>query len=362
MLVVTLGGCSSSRGADEEDPDGGIQATSGGPDEPEAPGDNESSPDEGRLDVGDPDGPGEGDECAAIRQDAELVPLPADIVLVVDNSGSMGFEAGEVQARLNDFSAQIIDSGIDVRVVLVSSYPGDGNGICIDAPLGSGACPADDDNPPTFTHVDERVGSDESWPALLGTHAQWASAIRPEAAKHVVVITDDSPDLTSGEFDAQFRALDPALEAYVHHSVVPHSDCNSAAGLGTEYIALSDLTGGVAADLCAQDFQAVFDALTTEVVGGSALACDFEIPPPPDGVDFDPDEVNVEFDDGAGNVRDIGRVDSEQACAAVQDGWFYDDPSTPSRIVVCPQTCERMQQALEGSVSIAFGCASIPAG
>ncbi|MCH9688435.1 MAG: hypothetical protein K0V04_43795 [Deltaproteobacteria bacterium] len=164
------------------------------------------------------------------------------------------------------------------------------------------------------------------------------------------------------DFDTAFQALDPSYAGYVHHSVVCHSNCQSAAGIGTNYINLSMLTQGVAADLCDQDFQAVFDVLTTEVIGGSQLACEFEIPPPPDGMDFNPDQVNLEFDDGMGGVLEIGRVDSVLDCPNVVDGWYYDDPDAPTMILMCPQTCDKLQNSASGSISIQFGCASVPAG
>ncbi|MCX4243354.1 hypothetical protein [Paraliomyxa miuraensis] len=302
------------------------------------------------------------DECAAVTVEGELVPAPADVVFVVDNSGSMGFEAMQIQAEMNGFSGQIIASGIDVHVVLISSYPGVGNGICIPPPLGGGGCPLNDDAPPVFTHVDRQVNSHDAWQALLQTHGQWGPAWREDSSKHIVVVTDDTSSMDWTDFDDDFTDLDPSYADYIHHSVVCHSNCPDAAGIGTDYIQLSMVTGGVASDLCAQDFQTVFDVLSTEVIGGAQLACEFEIPPPPGDLEFDPDEVNVEFDDGLGNVLPIGKVDSAADCPNVTDGWYYDDPTTPQHIVVCPQTCDKLQDAEDGTVNIAFGCASVPAG
>jgi hypothetical protein len=301
-------------------------------------------------------------DCAAVSEAAELVPLPADIIFVVDNSGSMGFEAAQIQAHMNDFSNQIIASGVDVHVVLISSYPNSGYGICIDAPLGSGGCPNVDNNPPSFTHVNQSVGSHNAWQMVLATHGQWAGAMREDSVKHIVPITDDTSSIDWADFDAQFLALDPSYAGYVHHSVVCHSNCASAAGIGDDYITLSNNTGGVAADLCDQDFQAVFDVLSTEVIGGSVLSCEFAIPPPPDGLEFDADEVNLEFDDGMGGILQIGRVDSPADCPNVVDGWHYDDPAAPTMIVMCPQTCDKIQVSEDGTINIAFGCATMPAG
>lgn len=302
-------------------------------------------------------------ECAAVNAEPELTSLPADIIFVVDNSGSMGFEAGEIQDKLNEFSTLIDMADIDARVVLVSSYPDNENGICIDPPLGApNGCPGNanaDSNPPFFTHVDEKVESHDAWDVLVDSYAQWSGVLRDNASTHVVIVTDDDNNTSLTDFDTAFQALNPNFDDYFQHSVVCHSDCNSAAAIGTDYINLSMQTMAVAADLCDQDFDAVFDALTTAIVGGTALACEFAIPEPPMGETLDPDLVNVELDDGMGGVVQLSRVDGADQCGGVADGWYYDDPLDPQMIVLCPQTCDDVQEQEEGAISIAFGCETI---
>ncbi|MGH1342874.1 MAG: hypothetical protein ACRBN8_15030 [Nannocystales bacterium] len=298
-------------------------------------------------------------ECAAVSAEAELVPLPADIIFVVDNSGSMSFEATEVQERLNDFSTQILDSGVDAQVVLISSYPDNGNGICIDAPLGVGDCPDNDTNLPIFRHLDIRVGSHDAWDDLLDSFTDWQPSIRKNSSKHVVIISDDDPNMSDDDFDTDFLALDANYEGYFHHSVVSHSDCDSAASIGQDYIDLSIATGGIAADLCDQDFQAVFDALTTAVLDGAQVACEFPIPDPPAGEVLDPDEVNVEVGSAMGGLDAIPRVDDLEGCGLVPDGWYYDDPADPTQIFLCPQSCKTIQGIEDGVINIGFGCETI---
>lgn len=337
---------------DSDDDDDDDEADDGGPSEVF---------DVGSADDGGPMDEPEPEDCAAVTQDADAIKQPADIIFVVDNSGSMNFEAEQIQVKMNGFSQQIIDSGVDARVVLISSYPDDGNGICIDAPLGSGGCPDLDNNAPTFTHVDMEVDSHNAWQRVLQTHGQWGLVTRPEAALHLVVVTDDTSNMPLAEFDPAFKALNPNYLDYVHHSVVCHENCNEAAGIGTNYINLTDLTGGIASDLCDQDFQNVFDTLSTEVISGAQLACEWEIPDPPDGLEFDPEAVNLEFHDGAGGGFEVGKVESMVDCPNVVDGWYYDNPANPQMVVVCPQTCEKIQGFLMGTIDIIFGCDSEPA-
>jgi hypothetical protein len=304
----------------------------------------------------------EDEECASFSEAAQSELQPADIIFVVDNSGSMGDEANAVQANINNFSQQIIASGVDAHVVLLSSYPNDGNGICVDPPLGSGGCGDQDTNPPTFVHIDERIGSSDALARLLGRAGDWMPSIRPESGLHVVIVTDDESNLDAVTFDAAFKALNPDFADYKLHGIVSMQDCADAADIGETYIALGQMTGGLVSDLCLQNFQPVFDLLATEVISGSVLSCEWAIPEPPEGEEFDPDLVNVEFDDGTGNGLLIGRVDDSGQCGSVADGWYYDNPGNPTQILACPQTCERMQDALMATIEIQLGCATVPAG
>ena len=309
------------------------------------------------LDMGaiDPEGQEE-EECASVTAGAEAKKLPADIIIVVDNSGSMAAEASAVQAELNDFSQQIIASGVDVHVSLISSYPGDGHGICIDAPLGSGGCPGSDDNLPLFNHVNQFVSSHDALQRVLQSYGEWGPSTREDATTHILVVSDDESNMSGQQFLDQFYALRPDYADLRLHAVVSMHNCSYAADIGDTYINLGAQTNGVVADLCDQNFGPVFDALSAEVIGGSLLPCEFAIPEPPEGESFDPDKVNVALDDGMGTVTTIPRVDDAGQCAFVAEGWYYDDPENPSAILMCEQTCGSFQGLEQGNVEIMFGC------
>jgi hypothetical protein len=287
------------------------------------------------------------------------VQIPADIIFIVDNSGSMTEEAEFVQTEMNGFSTQIEMSGIDYHVVLISSYPDNGNGICIDPPLGSGNCPGDDNNLPVYRHVDERVASHDALEVLIDTHNDWQDSIRPNSVKHIVVVSDDESDLSVNSFNNQFLALDPSYNPYVFHAIVCPYDCPEAADVGQIYMNLINQTGGVLGDLCMQDFQTVFDELADAVIEGVPLSCQFDIPQPPMGMNLDPDLVNVELDDGAGNLEDIPRVDNLGECMNHPEGWYYDDPVNPVQIFLCPQTCSKAQEYEMGAINVKFGCETL---
>lgn len=326
------------------------------------------------LGGGQADDGGSVNECDELVDTADIGPRAQDIIFAVDTSGSMVQEAGFVQAQMNSFSIQIDAANVDARIILLAEYPVFvGPGVCIDPPLGSGGCPNSDSNPPKFLHVpDSDIGSSNSLTKIIEHYPDYAPFLRPTAVTHVVVVTDDNSALTAADFTQQFVSLSPNLSDFVLHGIVSSIDpdvacgqgsacCQLAASQGTVYQELIGQTGGVEGNLCDQEFQPVFQAVAQQVIGGATLSCSYQIPPAPDGETFDKDEVNVDFDDGTGGTLSIGRVDDVSNCAAVSDGWYYDDPDDPQLIIVCPQTCDKLQGFEDASVAIKFGCETVPA-
>ena len=315
-------------------------------------------------------GDGTTGDCAELTETAMNKKQPVDIIFVIDDSGSMLMEIASVAANMNNFSTKIINSGIDVHVVMISSYPSD-DGICVDPPLGSGGCPVKDNNPPKYTHVNAKVGSNDALQKVLDHYPDYKALLRPDAAKHVVVVTDDNSDLSAAAFDAAFKALDPGLAAYKLHAICGAKDsgdilwcaqnaicCAFTAKAGKVYMDLINKTGGEWGDLCLQNFTPVFDVLSTEVIQNASLACEWTIPDPmgDDPIDFD--KVNVDFVDGM-NVKPIGKVETPADCGNVSDGWYYDDPMKPTKILVCPQTCDKIQGVANAKIDIKFGCETV---
>ena len=194
----------------------------------------------------------------------------ADVVIAVDTSGSMSLEAGLVQAQLNSFAASLRANGIEPNIVLIAAS----GGICAPAPLGSGACPADQ-NLPGYRHVAQSVQSNDAFQQILNTYPQWSASLRPGSRRALVVVSDDESDMAASTFSSQLLALDPALAGYRFHAIVATIDplpfpspnvCSFiAAARGDQYIELANQTGGVVANLCLQNFQPAFDAIAAAI-------------------------------------------------------------------------------------------------
>lgn len=314
-----------------------------------------------------------GKGCASLELRAEPpAAREADVVFVIDNSGSMADEIAIVQERMNAFSQQISDADVDAHIVLISAsqgapteFTGVGElGICIAAPLGSGQCP-DDSVPPQYLHLPLSVGSNDSLELLLSTYADWSAGLRPQAETAIVVITDDNawlPDAnTTGQvaesFMEQIAGLDPALAARLRfHGIFARTLCSQAAAEGEVYEQLVRRTGGVAGDLCRRDFQGVFDAVADSVIAGASLGCEWAIPEPPEGEELLFAQVAVRYTPSDTGVPEfLPRVSDAMGCLTA-DGWYYDDPENPQKVAVCRTTCDRLRNDNDPLVDLVFGC------
>jgi hypothetical protein len=90
-------------------------------------------------------------------------------------------------------------------------------------------------------------------------------------------------------------------------------------------------------------------------------ACDWPLPEPPSGQALDLMAVNVRYTSPSGFATSLGKVDSAADCATFLDGWYYDDPAKPTKIVACPQSCAGVEAGgAQAKVEALFGCKSVP--
>jgi hypothetical protein len=85
------------------------------------------------------------------------------------------------------------------------------------------------------------------------------------------------------------------------------------------------------------------------------LDCEWVMPAPMGSQEQDPNKVNVNFLNG-GALTKLGKVGSQADCANFENGWYYDDPAAPTKIIACPTTCDSIKAATEGKIDILVGC------
>ncbi len=237
----------------------------------------------------------------------------------------------------------------------------------------------------------------------------WSKWLRKDAAKVFVEITDDrancsvnlgaagsfSVNDTSGDammvansFDAALRGLSAehfgsaTARNYVFHSIISMpfkpgdmdavyeateaaaatANCTGGANPGRGYDALSRLTGGLRYPVCAADaaagggnpagFTTIFQRIAQGVVEGTKVACDFGVPAAPAGKTLDRDTVEVVYSKTGQDPISFRRVQDTEGCTG-QNGSFYFVGDT---IVLCSDTCTRVQADNTAKVDVRFGC------
>lgn len=353
-------------GTDDADAAGSAAQTGdpGGPGGPGGPGSGGGLFDGGNGSGGSGAGMLGDAACATTSANADVEKLPADIIWIVDQSGSMDQETEHVQAQINSFAALIDVSGIDYHVVMIAD-PDAGNAICVPPPLAGPAC---GDNT-RFRLVPTKVNSNDGPELAVQEYPAYADFLRPNATKHFVFVTDDDSDLSAAEFTAQVLALQPpdTFAGFKVHAIYAYgtpggNGCDgpfgSGASEGTVYTELVAQTAGAAGVICTGDWAQVFNDITEAVVAGATVSCDMEIPAPPQGETLDPAKVNVNYlQGGTPPGEPILRVNAQADCGDA-GGWYYDDNAAPQRILLCPATCTQVQADPAASIQVQFGCES----
>jgi len=405
-VLAIISGCSSgpTEGTQRRDTGGNSAGGSIGSPEPGTGGTGNSLivglPTAGSAGSG---GSGGVESCATQKADAAIVRQPVDIIVVIDNSGSMQDEIDAVERSINvDFANVLQASGVDYRVILISRHEkaGRDTSICVTAPLSSNAtCPPVPDQPAFSEHFYQyslKVDSLNSLELIIDTyHAAtpdefklapmgWSAWLRPAAQKVFLEITDDnSTRMTSADFDSKLLALSPenfgtsAQRKYVFHSIIgigekpkptdawlPSEDiqqslCTGNADTvenpGVVYQELSRLTGGLRFPICQFNaFDTVFQTIANNVASHAGIACSFAIPPAPPDRELDLAKVAVSYDAGDGSAtKTYGQAMSAAAC--VPDA-FYIDTAT-QHIELCPDACAAAQGGLKPTINVLFTCA-----
>lgn len=290
---------------------------------------------------------------------------PVDIHIMLDQSGSMaeGGKWAAVKTALLGFANDSRFAGTGVGLQTFPSAAG--NAACVGdgytsallpiAPLPGAA--------PQLTNLLNKrapvVGGDTpTRPALAGALSyakQWATVPAHASGTTIVLLATDGEPTICGTDTSAIASLatsafkgTPSIRTFV-------------VGVGSGFEAPLDaiaLAGGtnkairvdVAGDTTAKFRQAL------AAIRGQAIACNFDIPPPPAGKALDPSQVNVRLTRN-GATTNLLQAKSATDCGAADNQWFYDNPNAPTRIDLCPATCEAARASSDAaSISLQFGC------
>lgn len=103
------------------------------------------------------------------------------------------------------------------------------------------------------------------------------------------------------------------------------------------------------------DFAADLNDALLAISRTKTLSCTFDVPTNPSGGGVNLNEVNVSFESGSGRVKTVPNVPTGD-CTEIE-GWQYSDDRT--KIMLCGDICNEVQNDPEGQVSIVLGCPTV---
>jgi hypothetical protein len=101
-----------------------------------------------------------------------------------------------------------------------------------------------------------------------------------------------------------------------------------------------------------------FLAAMKKINASPALGCQYAIPAPPTGKpDFT--KVNVQLTPDGGMPSVLKKVGDKSGCTPTLGGWYYDNNTTPTQIILCDSTCTSINNGVTVQLDVLLGCASI---
>jgi hypothetical protein len=313
-----------------------------------------------KIDASLPDGSSNPDaSCGDITEEATKVPLAMYIML--DQSGSMS-SGGKWTAAVDGIKQFVQDpgsAGIKVGLQMFPTLADDGQ--CNGAGYSTPAVPMGV-LPGNATAIINALPSDSNGfdtpteGALNGliNYCKVYSGLYPKEKVIALFITDGEPN---GCNEAPTSLASILQNGFTQ---APSVLTFSMGMDGADFTLLSQLAvaggTGVAFDLSSGGAQALLGALQS--IAGSVIGCDYTIPDS-DAGKIDYSKVVVRYTSGdAGTGVELQKVSDQSACGT-SGGFYYDNPATPTKITLCPASCDQVQADSEAKVEVLLGCAVV---
>ncbi len=331
--------------------------------------------------------------CASEKYTGELV--PADMFVMLDRSGSMNDSGkwGAVTKAINDFVQLPNLSKLGMGIAFFPTKPA--------VPPPTAPCTSDIDcgayGPciPGFNQCNGALAPNDS--CVAPDYAKPAVPIADLPGVGSAIATAISGQSPGGDSTPAAPALEGAID-YAQSWAAQHTDrvvivvfatdgeptnCNPnrvdtvaarakegldgtpsvktfVIGVGQELTTLNLIAkeGGtdkavlVSTGNAAQEFLAALNKIR------GAIGCQYLIPKPATG---DPDygKVNVAFTPNGGAQEVYPKVNDASGCVG-QKAWYYDNPSSPTQIVLCPAACDQVENTQGGGVTeVVLGCKTV---
>jgi hypothetical protein len=308
-------------------------------------------------------------QCTGTTQTA--IPNPLDIYVMLDRSGSMvnGGRWNPVKSALKSFFASAEAAGISVALQFfdqpsstcnVNTYlspwvpfgelPGSntGHAALLNSTLDQGA-------------VQSKNGVVTPTAAALNGAIQFARIRKIQNPKNEVIVvlaTDGLPSAScSGQTSGAVLTLatagynsDPPIRTYVIGIDPGQTEFNTMQGwanaAGGQFFNVG--TGGGSSQF--------LNAM--KAIQKSVLNCEYSLPTPPMGEQLNFSKVNVVYTPTGSSTASLPNFPDPMGCANSQ-GWYYDNAQTPTKILLCPQSCNSIKQDFNAKLEILIGCETV---
>jgi hypothetical protein len=315
---------------------------------------------EGGITLHSGDDGGSGDSAACATDHAKSTPAPAFLVFIMDHSDSMKADSKwtSCSAALESFFSSTTTTNLSASLSWFPFVPSTGKN-----PKAS--CTVSDYETPavamttlpassfgTVIAAEELQAGTPTLPALQGgvAYAETIQKANPKGKVLIVLATDGLPVGCTGNTvaavasEAATALSSDGIPTYVIGVGDKLTNLDMiAAGGGTKTAFIVSTTDPATTT-------AEFEAAIQNIQG--TLGCDYPIPAPPGGGTIDYTKVNVELTDSSGKKTGL----AYSADCSSPDGWDYDDPKNPTKIVLCSGACAEAEGAVGGSMDIVFGC------
>jgi hypothetical protein len=207
------------------------------------------------------------------------------------------------------------------------------------------------------------VGFTPTYPALQAGYdytKMWAAA-HPDHKTILVLATDGDPTTCN--------ATTNNVQTIASNLVTP---ANSGAqpiltfviGVGASLTSLNAIAqaGGtmqaLIVDTGSADPGGDFLAAMKKIGASPAIGCQYAIPMPTSGA-FDAAKVNVQLTPDMGTPTVLPHVGNKAACTPQAGGWYYDNNTKPTQIILCDSTCTGINNGVSVQVDVVLGCATV---
>jgi hypothetical protein len=314
-----------------------------------------------------------GEGCARAQFHATLKQL--DMLILLDQSGSMtedddrwtpttnaikkfvaspevaGMGVGLQYFPLGKSKSEKCDSGTYAALAVpMRALPENANALAssIDAHYFTKAecCSGDHDGTPTRPAMEGVIAALRSW---LQAHADHSGVILLATDGEPSSVCDNNKIDNVSQVIAEAAKASPRIATYVVG--IGHTDKLSQLAAAGDTGVSALIVDGTGVNTEAQLLSALGE------IRGKALPCDFALP---EGQSVDPFQVNVQRTQEGSDTMTLSNVTSKEACADTDKlAWYYDDPAHPTRIQLCPGTCETVTGETKTSLQIIVGCATV---